>query len=312
MEANNLKEFKENFAKIYHKDVAPQLKYIDNERLVVKKKAFNYAAVSIAIGVIILLLSSFFSNSINHYHLVIGFFFVISGFSIHFAMAKDFERKLKQQIMPLLMKAFGNFVWTTTDRFNDYDIRDSKIFLKYNNMTTDDNFSGSYRGSQIEISEAHLTYIDYDSKGRRRDRTAFKGVLISIGVGKNFMGHTIVRTREFMFNKKVYEEVKLEDPVFGKEYFVDSTDQVEARFLLTPAFMERFKNITASFKSYESQCSFKDGKILLALSCFGDLFKLGNLNTPVTDTAPYMEFLKEIISIFKMIDHLKVTEKTGL
>lgn len=42
-------------------------------------------------------------------------------------------------------------------------------------------------------------------------------------------------------NRRVYEEVKLEDVEFSKQFFVDSNDQVEARFLLTTAFMERFK-----------------------------------------------------------------------
>lgn len=310
MESENLKKFKDNFTKIYHSDVAPQLKFIDNERLVVKKKAFQYAAITIAIGIVVLLLSFILSNV--NYLMVIGGFFVFAGLGIYFTMAKSFERKLKQQILPLLMKAFGNFTWSTSKSIETSEIKASKIFSKFTSRSTDDNFYGTYRDMPIEISETELTYTTRDSKGNRQTRTEFRGVLISIGVGKNFIGHTIVRTREFMFNKKVYEEVKLEDPEFQKEYFVDSNDQVEARFLLTPAFMERFKNISTAFGTSEAQCSFKEGKILIALSCQGDLFKLGDLDTPVTDTAAYMEFLTEIISIFKMIDHLKVTEKTGL
>lgn len=310
MESQNLKEFKENFAKIYHKDVAPQLKYIDNERLVVKKKAFQYAAITVAIGLVVLLLSVIFNN--RDYLMIIGLLTVIFGFGIHYSMAKNFERDLKKQIMPLLMKAFGNFTWSMSDSIDTNEIKASKIFTKFTRRSTDDNFYGTYRDMPIDISETELTYTTRDSNGNRQTRTEFRGVLISIGVCKNFIGHTIVRTREFMFNKKVYEEVKLEDPEFQKEYFVDSNDQVEARFLLTPAFMERFKNISTAFGTSEAQCSFKEGKILIALSCQGDLFKLGDLDTPVTDTAAYMEFLTEIISIFKMIDHLKITEKTGL
>lgn len=310
MESQNLKEFKENFAKIYHKDVAPQLKYIDNERLVVKKKAFQYAAITVAIGLVVLLLSVIFNN--RDYLMIIGLLTVIFGFGIYYSMAKNFERDLKKQIMPLLMKAFGNFTWSMSDSIDTNEIKASKIFTKFTRRSTDDNFYGTYRDMPIDISETELTYTTKDSNGNRQTRTEFRGVLISIGVGKNFIGHTIVRTREFMFNKKVYEEVKLEDPEFQKEYFVDSNDQVEARFLLTPAFMERFKNISTAFGTSEAQCSFKEGKILIALSCQGDLFKLGDLDTPVTDTAAYMEFLTEIISIFKMIDHLKITEKTGL
>lgn len=307
MEFKSIKDFKDNFAKIYHENVAPQLKYIDNERIVTQKKAKLYSTISFSTGAVAAVTGFFLQTELAIW---IGVGVCVLAFVIYSSMQKNFENKLKTQIMPLFMQAFGNFKWSTNEVIPTFEIKDSAIFERFSNRDVDDNFTGIYRGMPIEISETELYYYVSTRNGRQR-RDVFKGVLISIGVGKNFTGHTIVRLREFLFNNKVYEEVKLEDPEFGKKYFVDSNDQVEARYLLTTAFMERFKNISTAFGA-SAECSFKNGKILIALTTYKDLFRLGRLNTPVTDTAPYMQFLKEIISIFEMIDHLKLLEKTGL
>lgn len=317
MEINSIKEFKDNFAKIYREKVSPQLKYIDNERVLTQKKAKLYSAILISLGLIILCARFIYikllsTNIASHDFIIwIGSIILGIGLTTYSAMQKSFEIQLKKQILPLFMQAFGNLNWTTSKVINTYDIKDSGIFERFTHRNTDDNFSGTYRGMSIEISETDLYCYKHSRNGKRIRHRVFKGVLISIGVGKNFTGHTIVRLREFLSNNRVYEEVKLEDPEFGKKYFVDSNDQVESRYLLTPAFMERFKNISTAFGA-SAECSFKNGKILIALTTYRDLFQLGRLNTPVTDTAQYMQFLKEIISIFEMIDHLKLLEKTGL
>ena len=210
------------------------------------------------------------------------------------------------------MDAFGNFFWSEYERIDTLEIYASKLFSRFDYRDSDDNFYGTYRQMPIEISETCLYYYTRDSKGRKRTSTTFDGVLISIGVGKNFTGHTIIREREFLCNQKNYQEVKLEDPEFSKQFFVDSNDQIEARYIITTAFMERFKNISNAFGSQHAICSFRNKQLLIALRTSKDLFRLGNLSTPITDTKPFQNLLNELISIFEMINYLKVTDKTGL
>lgn len=309
MEFNNIKDFKSNFAKIYHSEVAPQLRVFDNERQTTQKKALTITIISLSLGIGIFYL---FNNNPNGLFIFLSGAFVLLGLAVYPWMQKGFEQKLKERILPVLMKAFGNFQWTTLPTIETFDIRDSKMFSNFEHRDTDDNFTGTYNNMPIAISETELYYYTTDSKGRRCKHTTFKGALISIGVGKNFTGHTIIRVKGLFGARRAYEEVKLEDPEFSKQFFVDSNDQVEARFLLTPAFMERFKRISNAFGAKHAECSFKDGKVLIALATAKDLFKLGSLNTPVTDTKPYEVFLNEILSIMEMIDHLKVTQKIGL
>lgn len=310
MEFNSISHFKRNFAAIFHKDVAPSLHNFEQERIATRKKAFIQAALWAAAGVLVFF-ASFWLQKFADVAGFIGIFLIVVGAGVYFTRQKSFETDLKFRLMPVLMKAFGNFEWTTQETINTSDIYNSRIFDRFTNRTSDDNFSGEYKNMPVNISETELYYYTTDSKGRRHKHTVFKGALVSIGVGKNFTGHTIVKTRHLL-NSKNYQEVKLEDPEFTKKFFVDSNDQVEARFLLTTAFMERFKRISNAFGSQQPQCSFMNGRILIALATNKDLFKLGDLNTSLSDTKPFQVFLNEIISIMEMIEHLKVTEKTGL
>src|SRR5690606_40922464 len=87
-----------------------------------------------------------------------------------------------------------------------------------------------------------------DGKGRTRTTwvTVFRGQCLVVKFHKQFNGVTKVFRDKGMFNifgklaqMGKGQKVKLEDPVFEKAFEVYSTDQIEARFILTPECMER-------------------------------------------------------------------------
>ena len=117
--------------------------------------------------------------------------------------------------------------------------------------------------------------------------------------------------RQIKYEQKL-QNVKLEDLNFGKRFNVYSEDQIEARFLVTPAFMDRLQNLQTAFGTRNIKCSFFDDKIIFAISTSKDLFEIGNLFVPLTDKRQIETFYKELISIYNMIDYFKLTEKTGL
>ena len=112
--------------------------------------------------------------------------------------------------------------------------------------------------------------------------------------------------------KKKMQDVKLEDLSFEKNFNVYTKDQIEARYLLTTAFMERLKNIETAFGTKQIKCSFFDDNIIFAISTKKDLFELCSLFRPLSDTRYIENFYDEIISIQKLIDHFKLSENTGL
>lgn len=314
MEFNSIQDFRSNFTHVYHKSVVPLLAPFES-----KKKTIQI--ISIIIWIVFLSLAAFFIyTSIPGYKdffdlvicsFIVLFVFIIIALAITNWLSKSFESQLKRKVMPEVMKAFGDFVWTSASTIDGYTLKNSRLFTRFEKKDDDDCFFGTYKGLQININETELTYTTRDSKGRKQTHTEFKGVIAQIDVKKPFNGHTIIRKRN-LINCPSYEEIKLEDPEFSKKYFVDGNDQIESRYILTTSFMERFKNIKNAFRASQMEASLKDNKILIAISTSKDLFKLGNVNKPINDTKQFTDLLNEFVSILAIVDELKLNQNIGL
>ena len=139
---------------------------------------------------------------------------------------------------------------------------------------------------------------------------------VLIALGQNIVGLIIliffVIIMIITLCYKKFIKIKLEDIVFDKYYTTYSEDQVEARYLLTPSFMERFKNLEKAYGSKDIRCAFFDDQIMFAISTNKDLFEIGSLYHPLSDSRQVETFYNEITAIFDIIDELKLNEKTGL
>lgn len=111
---------------------------------------------------------------------------------------------------------------------------------------------------------------------------------------------------------KKYESIKLEDIGFDKRFAVYSKDQIEARYLVTPTFMERLYKLQTAFGTKDIKCSFFGNKIMIAISTDKDLFEIGDLFTPLTDSQNLYQFVDELNSVYDLIDYFKLYEKTRL
>ncbi len=109
-----------------------------------------------------------------------------------------------------------------------------------------------------------------------------------------------------------HNEVRLEDPEFSRRYNVYSSDQVEARYLVTPAFMERFNNIETAFGTKKVKCSFYNESIMFAISTRKNLFEVGNLFCSLSNPNQMKSFFNELSSILALVDYFKLNEHTKL
>lgn len=108
------------------------------------------------------------------------------------------------------------------------------------------------------------------------------------------------------------KKIILEDNRFHKKYYVEADDQIEARYILTTAFMERLKNLKTAFGAENISCMIEDNQITFAIKTNKDLFEVGNLKVPMNNSKQVRRFYDEVTSICKIIDHFKLNERTGL
>lgn len=112
--------------------------------------------------------------------------------------------------------------------------------------------------------------------------------------------------------KRKMRNIHLESIEWDRKYKVLSKDEIESRYLITPAFMERFMQLKNAFGTDNIKCSFFNGKIMFAIATNKDFFEVGGLFTPPVSPKFVGKFYDEIESIEHMIDYFKLDEKTGL
>ena len=179
----------------------------------------------------------------------------------------------------------------------------------YDRAATEDHVLGEVDGVPFELAEAFL-----EKKVRRDKRDdydlVFRGLVARYAFPKRFAGRTIVRGDRGFLNALGHagaggERVHLEDPRFEERFDVFSSDQVEARYLLTPAFMERLVRL-ADASDGPMQAAFDGNDLLLVIdgrrgyfaqpSPWRDLRQSDHIRSFVEDIA----FIREIAETLKL------------
>ena len=110
--------------------------------------------------------------------------------------------------------------------------------------------------------------------------------------------------KDWFKKRRKMQEVVLEDVVFDKHWNVESTDQIEARYVLTPAFMERMLTVKKRFKGNKIEFSFWNNKVLIAVHTGKDMFETTSLFTPALDYRKVQEVVAQFYSVFSVADVL--------
>ncbi|MBR3676599.1 MAG: DUF3137 domain-containing protein [Alphaproteobacteria bacterium] len=109
--------------------------------------------------------------------------------------------------------------------------------------------------------------------------------------------------------KKATQQVKLEEISFNKNWNVLTDNQVEARYILTPVFMEKINEVKKLFYGKHIDFSFFDNKLLLAVHTRKNMFETTTLLTPALDYHKVREVVSQLHSIFSVIDVLNSARK---
>ena len=303
-------EMRREFYDRYYKTIVPKVRIHENER-----KNKNILSIIIIIVCTIISLAIIYSiikignedaaDSLGR----LALFVFILGITSRYMIKKSFENSIKEKIMPIVCSCFNNLTWSNLSDYRIQDYLDSGVIPVYHNSSSDDIFRGKHKNVDFEILELELEI----GSGKNR-RTVFDGVVIRLDMNKNFSSHTII-TPDTLLHASPIKDLRhttLEDTNFEKKFDVFTNDEVDARYLITPTFMERLKNMKTAFKANKIRCSFYKQYLFVALSTNKDLFSLCSLTKPIDDSKQYFEMYEEIVSIVKLIDHFKLNQKIGL
>ncbi len=147
--------------------------------------------------------------------------------------------------------------------------------------------------------------------------SSIKGLTVTFKFPKKFKGHTFIIEKAITSAKLhlkdigKYQTVNLESPEFNEKFKVYSNDQIEARYLLTTAFMQRFEEIKMAFEAKYIRAEFKDGELNMLMGVDKDLFKMGSFFEE-SSYHTFLQVFEEIYSVLYLTTYFKLDENTGL
>lgn len=302
-----------DFAEIYEREIRPVLQEKEQERLNAWGKAKKFGlfgiigALAIGGGGFALFKSLFVLIPAG----IVGVGLFIFGYSA----VQEVAKRAKQAMIQPVASRFGltyNEQPSVTAETNLMQSKALGVLPSWDRKVLHDEIIGERNGIPFEFFEAHLEdkRTRTDSQGRTQTEwvTVFRGQCWVIDAPKRFHGTTKVTRDAGIFNAlgglgSKFSRIVLEDPEFEKKFEVYGTDQVEARFILTPDVMQAMLDLEKIFKGSRFRCTFHENKIFAAAEG-GNLFETGSMNKSLDDPNRVGDLLQDFATIFHLIDVL--------
>jgi len=154
----------------------------------------------------------------------------------------------------------------------------------------EDRWHGALEGHDFDLYEAHLEERRGSGKNRRWV-TVFRGPIIRMSFGRKFHSTTLLeragKHRKWLGLGGASEHVSFEGhrldrvdqvhPSFSDIFALYSDDQVEARVLVHPSYVEHLLRLEDAFEAQELRALFSRGEVILALES-ANLFESGGMD----------------------------------
>lgn len=237
--------------------------------------------------------------------MMIGFAGVLGYWWASAGLSARYTRLYKDKVLPRLAATFGALDYRSAVMPDLARLQAEMIFRDYDAADADDEIFGTYRNLPLNIVELKL-----EKKSGKNSRTIFSGLLVTLDLPRDTGATTAVisdagAVGNFMDRQKSQhrQRVKLEDPVFEKVYEVYGSDQVAARALLNPAFMERLLKL-AQLPGFGVPLILCAGRVLyIAMPRVGlDLFEPPGFRKPAATHEALVALRKDIAAVLAAAD----------
>lgn len=298
----------------YYNDLYPALQKLEKERRNLKHRIIFFAITSTAVFTAI-------AYALKSYYEFIIFIYIALMALLYKFMIKDYTHEFKISVIKPLVHAIDKtMLYSSQTHVSDYLFEHSKLFDEADKLIGNDYVKGMIDGINIQFSDIHAQNKDQDSKGKESWNTVFQGLFIVADFNKHFYGETIVLPDSaqnsfgdvighFLQSKNAARDelVKMDNPEFEKEFVVYSSDQIEARYILSHSMMEKllsFKNKSA----HPIYISFIETHIYMAISYGKDLFEPSIFHS-LLDYKVAMEYVKTLHLAIGIVEELKLNQK---
>lgn len=310
----------EELKSYYFDTLSVTLDKLEQERKKVKKRIIaTFVPYTIFVGLFVV-------HAYNSYYdeelLSIILALLLGGyFLIYVLLVKNYTNDFKEQIISPLIKAIDeNLNYSKNRHIAKSIFKRADLFSSPDRVSGNDYVSGEISDVSLSFSDIHAEERYTDSKGKTKWRTIFQGLFIVADFNKSFQGKTVVLpdTAQSVFGNLIGnwlqsinfsrdELIKMDNPEFEKEFVVYSTDQIESRYILSPALMTRLLEFKEKTK-HPLYISFNENSIHIAIYNNKDLFEPTVFKSLLKfETA--MQYIENLHLAIGIVEDLKLHEK---
>ncbi|WP_238934806.1 DUF3137 domain-containing protein [Maricaulis parjimensis] len=302
--------------KLWESTLGPWLSELEGERVAAVTERRYWILAGIALGTVCIVLFLIVWPLPQ-----VAFFGGMGAIFLGAVIGNRRVNKLRKQVKLRLNGAIAQALGLTyaekpllPARFETF--REYSLLPSYNRRSFEDHFEGEREGCSFELYEAHL-----EQKRRSKNRTyyvtVFRGALIRITFPRKVEGITVISRDAGWFNGlsalgkgyggKGLERIGLVDPKFEKIFEVHGNDQVLARYMVTPSFMERLLALEEAMGGSKIRAMFDEasgqGELLIAAETY-NRFEAGSMSKPLADKGRVHTLVRELEELLAIIDTL--------
>ncbi len=306
----------------------PTLEGLERGRLLYRQRQKTYLLI-LFIPLVILLAGSFLIEARIVGFILTGIWLVVGVilYQVRAAsLGKTYVIDYKKAVIPRLLQSIDPGLkhecnsgipaptFTGTELFTESPDR----------YSTEDLIHGTCGKTFLQLAEIDAeerrTRTDSDGKTETYYVTIFKGLLLIADFHKDFHGRTFVfpdkaektfgsvgRFFQKMGGRRETNLIRLEDPEFEQAFAVYSTDEIEARYILSTAMLRRILDLRARFGK-DVRLGFKDSCLTLAVP-HGESYLEPNTSRPATDIRQINGMLFELKFFLDTIEELDLNTR---
>lgn len=170
--------------------------------------------------------------------------------------SNSFRKAYKETICrEVLEKMFDVKEYKPDEGFSEDFVNSTYLIPSGNRFSSDDYISGSYQG--FDFIHSDVVMEEHTSDGKDSSTTTlFEGSWTVFTFPKKISSYLMIREREFLSNGRPgglfsnaprTQKVTFEDVDFNDHFDVYAEDEHDAFYICTPHFIERIKQLEASF-----------------------------------------------------------------
>lgn len=309
----------DEFKKFFSAELLPKLTELETTRKQVIIKLIIWETIGLAATAALFLAIKTLISSLSLIYLVC--ILPCVGLGVLRLITSRYKADFKLLVIKKIIHFIEpNLKYRPADLVPPHIFRQSGIFLMYPDYYRgEDRVFGHIGKTEFQFSEIVAKERKGDEDEENKEKTFFRGLFFAADFNKHFSGrtfvfpdyterHSAIFAKWLQSRKKNHGDlVKLEDPEFENLFVVYSDDQIEARYILTTALMEKLTRFHRK-TGHNFYLSFANSRMHIAIPQNRNMFE-PRMNKSIIDFAMCLDYFLDLSLVIGIVENLNLNTR---